>query len=118
MPTPGSQLIITIVPDGCGTHAIWVSLRDADGTIGSSRKLSVDLDSKLAGFVAAVEAERYSAPSYDFLGFFSAILSKRRIASGRDSGSLSRDSQSSTAASSSGGNLTPISGAPLPSLPS
>jgi hypothetical protein len=50
----------------------------------------------------------------DFRGF-SAILIKRRIASGRDSGSLCPDNQSSTAASSSGGSLIPICGARLPS---
>ena len=48
-----------------------------------------------------------------FRGVFSAILIKRRIASGRDSGLLCPDSQSSTAASSSGGSLTPISGTPV-----
>ena len=57
-------------------------------------------------------------PVLDFRGFFSAILINRRIASGRDSSSLSRDNQSSTAASSSGGSLTPTCGAPLPSPPS
>ena len=54
----------------------------------------------------------------DFRGVFSAILINRRIASGRESGSLCPDNQSSTAASSSGGSLIPISGAPLPPPPS
>ena len=53
---------------------------------------------------------RHAIRVHDFRGF-SAILIKRRIASGRDSGSLCPDNQSSTATSSSGGGLIPICGA-------
>ena len=42
--------------------------------------------------------------SHNRRAFFSAILSKRRIATGRDSGAFCPDIQSSTSASSSGGN--------------
>ena len=58
MPTP--QLINTIAPD-----TMLVSVRRADGTqVGSPRTISVDLDGRLAGFVADMQelARRQLAP--------------------------------------------------------
>ena len=54
---PAPALTITVAPDRNGRRAIlWVSLRDADGTQAPPRKISVDMDSRLAGFIAAMQA--------------------------------------------------------------
>ena len=50
MPTP--SLILTIAPEG---RTMQVSLRDSSGVQGPAI-VSVDLDSKLAAFVAAMQA--------------------------------------------------------------
>jgi hypothetical protein len=51
-----SSLIITIAPDRDGKHAISVSLRNADGTVGPPQRISVDQDHRIAAFVAAMQA--------------------------------------------------------------
>ena len=57
MPTAPPQLVITIAPDRDGTHAIWVSLRGADGAQSPPRRISVDyLGGRLAAFVDAAQA--------------------------------------------------------------
>ena len=53
---PAPTLTLTIVPDSGGKAAMWVSVRDADGTQGPARKISIDPNDKLAGFVAAMQA--------------------------------------------------------------
>ena len=53
---PTHQLILTIAPERDGKVALWVSLRGADGTRWPPRKVSVDLDRRLAGFVATMQA--------------------------------------------------------------
>jgi hypothetical protein len=54
MPTP--TFILTIAPDRNGKAGLWASFRDADGTQTPPRKVSVDLDRRLAGFVATMQA--------------------------------------------------------------
>ena len=51
MSTP--QPILTIIPGG---RTVLVSLRAADGTQALPREIAVDLDWRLAAFVAAVQA--------------------------------------------------------------
>jgi hypothetical protein len=56
MPTPSppapAQLVLTIMPDG----SMLVSLRYADGTQAPARTIAVDLDWRLAAFVASAQA--------------------------------------------------------------
>jgi hypothetical protein len=53
---PAPTLTLTVAPDRDGKATLLVSLRNADGTQGPSRKLFVDLDGRLAGFIAAAQA--------------------------------------------------------------
>jgi hypothetical protein len=53
---PTHQLILTIAPERDGKVALWVSLGGADGTRAPPRKIAVDLDRRLGGFVTALEA--------------------------------------------------------------
>ena len=52
MPHSPAQLVLTITPDG---HML-VSVRAADGTQSPPQRLSVDLDYRLAAFVANMQA--------------------------------------------------------------
>ena len=53
---PAPQLILTIAPDRDGKTALFVSLRNADGTLTLTRRIPVGLDRRLGAFVVGMQA--------------------------------------------------------------